>query len=274
MLRKLILPTLLVCGHFFYFPTIKAQCLSGNCNNGFGTAVFKKKGYAKYTGAFKNRRPDGSGSAVYRNGRRYDGQWSEGMWHGEGTLMLTDGTELIGTWAFSRYQGSSKIAQTETLTASTDADVVETTPSVSEAILDKKLSETQPEKKGKTPFEANETAETEQKHEEMPEIWAVAVGVATYDDVNIPALKYPDNDAWSMYAFWKSPAGGMLDDTHSEILVDDRATKKEITTTMRKVFTKAHERDLAIFFFRVMVCAAHFYRATTMANLLRFNTRK
>ena len=42
------------------------------------------------------------------------------------------------------------------------------------------------------------------------QVWAVIIGVAAYD--HMPALRYTDDDAYRMYAFFKSPEGGALDD--------------------------------------------------------------
>jgi hypothetical protein len=214
-----------------------AQCIEGNCNNGFGTAIFKKQHGVKYTGYFKGKRPNGRGVAEYPNGRIYDGEWKAGMWHGTGSLLLTDGTKLQGNWAFSRMiemgNYSAQSAENETIAAA--PALQRSAPNVVKVMVEKTNIQEQ------TPVQKMSNA--------LPEIWALAVGVASYENTEIPSLKYPDNDAFNMYAFWKSPLGGSLDDTHSLVLVDDGATKAMVTHAMRNVYSKAKDNDLAIFFF-------------------------
>ncbi|MBP6432557.1 MAG: hypothetical protein KA319_12390 [Ferruginibacter sp.] len=61
----------------------KAQCLSGDCKNGWGKMDM---GYAIYEGQFKNGKPDGNGTMDYGNGDKYQGQWKNGAEHGRGLL--------------------------------------------------------------------------------------------------------------------------------------------------------------------------------------------
>ena len=204
----------------------QAQCIEGNCNNGYGTAIFKKQKGVRYTGTFKRKKPDGQGTAYYPNGRTYTGEWLMGMWHGKGTISMTDGSNITGTWAYSRL--------TTTLQEENDNMVANASSRIDKP-------EKQPNPALKTQSDNAATV--------VPEIWAVAVGIAAYENNSVPTLRYPDNDAFSIYAFWKSPLGGSLDDDHSEVLVDDGATKAQIVRSMRATFEKAHEQDLAIFFF-------------------------
>jgi hypothetical protein len=240
-MRKAILFTLF----FSNIVILSAQCIDGNCNNGSGIAIFKKKGGVKYSGYFKSKRPHGKGTAEYPNGRVYTGDWSNGMWHGQGVLTLTDGTSLSGDWEFSKFK--SIINHTQPAFASNNSD-----RSKSEfSNIEPDNSSVNPnQRRIVNPAPIIKTDEsTVATTGLIPEIWAVAVGVAQYENQTIPTLKYPDNDAYSIYSFWKSPQGGALDDEHSEILVDDAATKGMVTTTLRNTFSKAKENDLAIFFF-------------------------
>ncbi len=240
-MRKAILFTLF----FSNIIILSAQCIDGNCNNGYGTAIFKKKGGVKYTGYFKSKRPQGKGTAEYPNGRVYSGDWSSGMWHGQGVLTLTDGSSLSGDWEFSKFKGI--VANAQPAFASNNSD------KSSREFPNIESDNSKPNPNQRiivNPAPINKTDEsTVAPTGLIPEIWAVAVGVAQYENQTIPTLKYPDNDAYSIYSFWKSPQGGALDDEHSEILVDDAATKGMVTTTLRNTFSKAKENDLAIFFF-------------------------
>lgn len=226
----------------FCFSIISAQCIEGNCNNGYGTAIFKKKGGIRYVGYFKNKRPNGKGTAEYPNGRVYTGDWMMGMWHGQGTLTLTDGSNLSGYWEYNKLRNTSDNASFYTNTQDNSNREFQSA-----------------EKQAKKPVQRSNSSGANAYNDNrilnnyevttLPEIWAVAIGVSQYENQTIPSLKYPDNDAFGIFSFWKSPNGGALDDEHSEVLVDDAATKAMVTTTLRNVFMKAKEEDLAIFFF-------------------------
>ena len=219
---------------------LTAQCIEGNCNNGYGTAIFKKKGGVRYVGYFKNKRPQGKGTAEYPNGRVYSGDWMMGMWHGQGTLTLTDGSSLSGNWEYNKFKGNYD--NNSALTNARDNSTREL--QYTEKPAKKASQRSVPANSNPVVNEINPYAKAG-----LSEIWAVAIGVSQYENQTIPALKYPDNDAFGMYSFWKSPGGGSLDDEHSEVLVDDAATKAMVTNTLRNVFSRAQENDLAIFFF-------------------------
>jgi hypothetical protein len=53
--------------------TCSAECISGNCVNGYGT----------YT---------------WPNGNKYVGEFKDGNFNGQGTLTTSDGTVESGTW--------------------------------------------------------------------------------------------------------------------------------------------------------------------------------
>ena len=90
-----------------------AQCISGNCNNGYGVAIFPEKGKARYNGQFSNQKPHGFGRAEYGDGSIYEGNWQNGKWHGQGTMTLASGTQLTGTWQDSRFMGSDPAFATD-----------------------------------------------------------------------------------------------------------------------------------------------------------------
>jgi len=60
-----------------------AQCLSGDCKNGWGKMDM---GYAVYEGSFKNGKPEGNGTMDYGEGNKYQGEWKNGVEHGRGLL--------------------------------------------------------------------------------------------------------------------------------------------------------------------------------------------
>ena len=78
-------------------------------------------------------------------------------------------------------------------------------------------------------------------------IWAVVVGAAQY--TFMPTLRYTDDDAYLFYAFLKSPQGGALEDDQIQLLVDEDATRLNITEAINRVFQKADENDVILFYF-------------------------
>lgn len=82
-----------------------AQCLEGDCENGFGKSDLF---YAIYEGTFLNGIPHGAGKLFYEE-YTYVGEISEGLENGHGTLYYKDGSfeELIyekGNKVENRYE--------------------------------------------------------------------------------------------------------------------------------------------------------------------------
>ncbi len=192
---------------------LHAQCLSGDCVNGKGVYQSVKRGW-KYTGIFKNGKPDGKGKMVFNDGRFYEGDFSNGKYHGTGTMHLDENVQIKGTWRDGR-----SMTDKATATASNN-----------------KIERVQPVKPKSA---VNAT----------PKVWALAVGVAAYDPTVIKPLKFTDDDAYRMLNFWKSAGGGSLDDEHAQALVDEAATKENIVKTLNEMFLKAGPNDLVIFYF-------------------------
>ena len=263
-MKKLIILLLILSEAF----SIEAQCVSGNCNNGTGTAIFKKKGGIRYVGQFSNRKPQGHGIAEYPDGTRYDGAWLNGTMDGIGTLTLNDGTVLSGVWRKSRFLGNDPSFTHEAMLAEaaskntkniskTDNRITIVEPSKTAPA---QIKETTQEETNMRPDEFSESTDTivadkttssvnNVSNSVISKVWALAVGVSNYDLPSIMSLKYPHSDAFRMYAFWKSPEGGSLDDRHSQVLVNDQATKKGIIDSMRQMFMQAAPNDLVSFFY-------------------------
>ena len=193
-------------------------CIIGDCANGTGTYVYEGA-EAKYIGEFKNNMADGQGTCYYANGERYEGQWSNGSFNGTGTLFLSDGTEVNGFWDYGTFMGKNE-------------EVVKKQEKIQKA----------------NTAAIEDVAEQITRKEAMDmNVWAVVIGVASYS--HMPVLRYTDDDAYRMFAFLKSPEGGALSDEHIRILIDEEATKENITNTMKEVFSKAGPSDLVMLYF-------------------------
>ncbi|MBK6932491.1 MAG: caspase family protein [Saprospirales bacterium] len=182
-------------------------CIQGDCQNGNGAYIFKE-GSAKYVGDFQDGQAQGFGICTYANGDRYRGEWAEGAFMGKGTLYLHDGTNVTGFWRAGEFVGKEQ---------PTDYQPTFTEPAPAAPV------------------------EIETK------VWAVVVGVASYD--HMPVLRYTDDDAYRFYAFLKSLEGGALPDEQVRILIDEEATRENMITNIREVFGKAGPNDLVMFYF-------------------------
>ena len=269
-MKKIILLLLILRGAI----SVDAQCISGNCDNGTGTAIIQKKGGIRFSGQFLNRKPHGQGTAEYPDGTRYEGAWLNGTMEGIGTLVLNDGTVLSGVWRNSRFLGNDPALSREDILATANSsheNIKIINPPQYRISEDGFTSTPTPIKIAEMPLEnvvgrADAFVENADLHTQasnmqivnsagnnslppISKVWALAVGVSNYDMPNILTLKYPHSDAFRMYAFWKSPEGGSLDDKHSQVLVNDQATKKGIIDSMRQMFMQASEHDLVTFFY-------------------------
>jgi hypothetical protein len=258
-MKKIILLLLILRG----ITTADAQCISGNCKDGYGSAIFKKKGGIRFTGQFYNKKPHGDGVAQYPDGTRYEGSWLNGTMDGLGTLVLTDGTALRGTWRNSRYLGNDPALSRENMLAYTPSKVVPqqegnaTQIASASTIIEYRpedivvRNDIFPDTRDNNHHTGSSKLSSSTPINIRPEskVWAIAVGVSNYESQTIMPLKYPQTDAFKMYAFWKSPEGGALDDKHSQVLVNDQATKQGIIDSMRQMFNQAGENDLVTFFY-------------------------
>ena len=83
--------------------------------------------------------------------------------------------------------------------------------------------------------------------EAAPKMWAVVVGVAAYQ--HIRSLRYPDDDAYRVYAFLKSPEGGALPEAQLAVLIDEAAARANILDEMQRLFRQAEADDVILLFF-------------------------
>ncbi len=228
----------------------------------------------KYVGAFSQGVRHGKGRMYFSNGQIIEGQWVNGEYQGDkkkldqvqlgcisgdcqkgqGTYHFRDGTVYVGSFSNGLPDGQGKVTylngevyEGQMVGGSFDGygtlTLVNGTKVRGYWSEGTFVSEQKYEKESK---ESPSHLKTFTLNPEV-EVWAVIVGVADYD--HMPVLRYTDDDAYRMYAFFKSPEGGALDDEHVKILVDEAATKENVLGTMRNVFARAKENDLVILYF-------------------------
>ena len=81
---------------------ISAQCISGDCKNGFGKIQYQD---AVYEGTFKNGNLEGIGIIQYTNGNYYFGQFISSKFTGFGYFQWKDGQNHFGKWENSLQNG-------------------------------------------------------------------------------------------------------------------------------------------------------------------------
>ncbi len=64
---------------------------------------------AKYIGEFKDFKPHGFGTFVWKNGDKYYGQWKDGKANGSGTKTWKDGRKYLGEFKNDKMHGSGTL---------------------------------------------------------------------------------------------------------------------------------------------------------------------
>ena len=132
----------------FSFSAFAAECVSGDCDNGYGTYLYddgnkyvgeNKNGLShgqgtfifangnKYVGEFKNNNFSGQGTFTWKvsewKGNKYVGEWKNNKFHGQGTYTHADGTTDSGIWENHTLVEASEQVEVNTQQTNTDSDV-------------------------------------------------------------------------------------------------------------------------------------------------------
>ncbi len=194
---------------------------------------FARYAYAGDTASLRNCNmvncANGKGKYSYIDGARYIGDFYNGAPQGVGTVYYKSGDRYEGGWRQNKPHGEGVMYYAN--------------GKITGAIWDfgkpvKKLF-FEGEEKGNIVISAEQSEEIK--------IWAVIIGAAHY--TTMPVLRFPDDDAYQLYAFLKSPEGGALPDHQISLLIDEDATRANILQAMRSVFFRADENDVVLFYF-------------------------
>ncbi len=167
----------------------------------------------------------GKGKFIYQDGAMtYEGEFSDGLPNGIGKCTYSNGEIYEGEWKSGGFNGKGTLHLNDGTKINglwmngTLVNTIEDAPSIPEASAENK-----------------------------PQVWAVVIGVSSYDHMH--TLKYSDDDAYKVYAFLKSPEGGSLKDSNIKVLVDDTATREGILDALTTTFSKAGPDDLVMMYF-------------------------
>ncbi len=242
-----------------YFPfLINAQCISGDCINGFGLKIYPDS--AKFEGSFENGLRQ-SGKYTYVSGDVFDGQFEKNLRNGYGVYYYKGGQVFRGiynndekqfgvfdykngdqyTGTFTNNQldgfGVMKLANGKTI----EGIWVKGKPSWS--VSSDSIS-------------LNTEADTTSFYDGslrlydkiVPRIFAVVVGIADYEGSTVD-LRYSDDDAILFYNHLKKAFPREISSGKAILLTNSKATKSAILNEMNFVFSQATENDYVIFFF-------------------------
>lgn len=84
----------------------KAQCLSGDCENGYGIMNYS---YGKYEGNFVNKLKEGKGTMIWKNGETYAGDFKNNLFNGNGKYSWPQGVIYEGEWLDNNRNGKGKV---------------------------------------------------------------------------------------------------------------------------------------------------------------------
>jgi hypothetical protein len=169
----------------------------------------------------------GKGVYVYDDYTLYDGEFKNRKTEGYGVCYYSDGDIYIGNWKAHSFNGQG-VFYSENGTKQNgqwnNGQFVNT--------YDFVRFEDQP---------------MESMANEKGKIWAIIVGVAKYAEM--PALNFPDDDAYRFHSFLKSPEGGAIKDEQIKLFIDENATKDNIVRSLWDFTKKASAEDVFIFYF-------------------------
>ncbi len=229
---KQLITAILLC---FFFSTLSAQCISGDCVNGYGTYHYPSGN--RYEGTWKNSKRD-RGEFFYSNGDYFSGSFKENEKHGPGVYryasgnrfegMFNNGKKIEGTFFYTN--GNRYVGQYENDLRNGRGTMYQPDGQVFSGYwVDNKLSD--------KPTSDGSSGET----------YVVMVGVSDYASIN--DLNYCDDDARALYRFLMSSDGGSVPAMNITLLLDDEATRSNILQAMRDQYSKATLEDNILFFF-------------------------
>ena len=84
-----------------------AECIEGDCNNGYGTFTWESGEFAgdKYVGKWRDGNRHGQGTYTWANGNKYVGKWRDDKINGQGTFTYANGEKYVGEWKENKKHG-------------------------------------------------------------------------------------------------------------------------------------------------------------------------
>lgn len=213
--------------------------------HGYGTIFYdnggKKQGVWR-DGEFINRKmtagrlgciegncENGTGVYLYEDGVKYKGTFKDGMPSGKGLVSYPNGEKYSGQMREGAFYGIGVFTMTDGTTLKGQWRKGIYLGQQSQATAQNTRPYNRP------------------KPKQNLKIWALIIGISSYE--HMPALKYPDDDAYRIFAFLKSPEGGAVPDEQMKLLIDEDATRYNIFKAMKEIYSKAGPNDLILTYY-------------------------
>ncbi len=104
--------------------TVYAECIDGNCSDGFGTKVYPSG--SKYVGRFKDGKEHGKGTYYFFNGSLYEGEFKNGKFTGKGKWVYSNGMKYLGEFRDGKIWGKGEFLPLKKL--QDEADIIDILP--------------------------------------------------------------------------------------------------------------------------------------------------
>lgn len=263
----------------------QSGCLRGDCQNGQGTYAYADG--SRYEGQFLAGQPHGQGKFFYPNGDYYQGQFANGLPHGKGRRVYADGQIQQGDWQEGGYLAPHLAGQGKGCQGGDCQDGYGVYRFQQGDRYEGSFQNGKPHGHGLVQYQNGDRYEGEMQGgafagygtfykndgslfegrwaagtylgnqpnhtpavasgTQQAKTWALIIGVSSYR--HMPALRFPDDDAYRLFAFLQSPPGGAIPDERIQILIDEDATRKNILEAMQRLFLQAGPDDLLILYF-------------------------
>ena len=102
-MKRKILTILIAVLSIQFTINLSAECIKGNCFNGYGTYAFADG--SQYIGEFKDDKFHGQGTFNFASGSQYIGEYKDDKRHGQGTYNFASGDQYIGEFKDGKKHG-------------------------------------------------------------------------------------------------------------------------------------------------------------------------
>lgn len=254
---------------------INAQCINGDCVNGFGEKKYPDK--SRFVGNFKNGTKK-EGTYYYPNGDTYKGTFEKNQREGEATYTYKNGEVFTGSYVDDKKAyGLFKYLNGDEYTGTfednkpdgygtivykngkkwegqwikgkrvwgSEIQIVADTLSVSTVAVDTVANHliSSDSLSILKPSNLSDNSKTI-----APRIFAVVVGIADYQGSGSD-LRYSDDDASIFYNHLKKALPTEMSNGDSVLLLNQNATRSNIINSLNKIFSQSTENDFIIFYF-------------------------
>jgi hypothetical protein len=250
----------------FYFNSSKAQCINGDCVNGFGEKIYPDK--SRFLGNFENGTKK-KGTYFYTNGDNYIGTFDKNQRVGIATYNFNNGELFVGSYvndekAYGKYTFTNGDIYTGTFKNNkpdgygtivykdgskwegqwingkrdwgASIEIVADSLVVDSLVIDS------------LPQYNIQVKKKNNKKIINPRIFSVIVGVADYEGIGHD-LRYSDDDAILFYNHLRKAMPNEVSNGKSILLLNNEATHANITNALQQVFSQSTENDFIIFYF-------------------------